>query len=80
MKNMYQMSEPKLKPCPFCGSVNLDTEAPYVTCRDCFCEGPPNLDGEQIKVWNKREEVGNETPVCVCEQIEKQGESNEKAD
>ncbi len=55
---------PPLKPCPFCGSDNLDIERAalhYVKCKDCITLGPSN-DGETdisaIAAWNKRSTNG----------------------
>lgn len=48
----------KLKPCPFCGSNDLDIERKclfFVTCYKCDCEGPAKKDKEEaIDAWNKR--------------------------
>ena len=52
------MSE-EIKPCPFCGSEDVEVFSNYgryfVTCCDCGSEGP-NKEGkeEAIKGWNQR--------------------------
>jgi Lar family restriction alleviation protein len=57
------MSNETLKPCPFCGSENIEI-APigeYVFCNDCYTIGPQehgNTSEEKIQraiaAWNKR--------------------------
>lgn len=53
----------KLKPCPFCESINLrelenDRGDYIVYCVDCGADGPPSLKQgtkeEAVKLWNKR--------------------------
>jgi Lar family restriction alleviation protein len=54
------MSE--LKPCPFCGSKNIEItgrDKCWIRCNNCGCEGPTpaNLwptDMEAIEAWNMR--------------------------
>lgn len=49
------MTEPKLKPCPFCGSEDLKAFIPYVRCLACFATGPERLtQAEAIAAWNQR--------------------------
>lgn len=48
-----------LKPCPFCGSEDLDLPDEFTSriyCRNCCAEGPfTNEDIEKsIELWNKR--------------------------
>jgi Lar family restriction alleviation protein len=49
-----------LKPCPFCGAVNLRIDdagpsAVSVMCLECRVEGPPADTGEQAgQLWNRR--------------------------
>lgn len=47
-----------LKPCPFCGSKNLEvhTFSFYVKCEECGGEGPWNdySEDDAISDWNKR--------------------------
>jgi len=60
----------KLKPCPFCGSVDLDTgyvmpiEGPcyrYVYCKNCGSHGPQEpkatTEAKAIKLWNERHTI-----------------------
>jgi len=67
---MPEEIENPLKPCPFCGSheidIDEDTSGVYVCCDDCFCRGPSafvgcrngsdeiDLEGEAIRDWNER--------------------------
>lgn len=48
----------ELKPCPFCGSKDLQmhTCSFYVQCKQCCADGPWNDDGEEaaIEDWNAR--------------------------
>lgn len=65
------MSE-KLKPCPFCGSDDLEINGSpamfWVTCNKCNCEGPYFTNrGEVMRSknkaaewWNERKGVGGE--------------------
>ena len=56
----------KLKPCPFCGSTDIDTYETdtgimglrgyhYVMCGDCYAE-TSKMDKKQdaVKLWNRR--------------------------
>lgn len=52
----------KLKPCPFCGSTNVEI-SPYggakaVACMDCFCRSEifegENTKEKAIAAWNRR--------------------------
>jgi len=54
-----------LKPCPFCGSKNIESWESEnlnkhemiwcVFCVDCKCEGPESLvEVEAIQLWNNR--------------------------
>lgn len=49
----------ELKPCPFCGSVNVEI-SPYdgknvVICMNCFCKNSGNVDLKKSKeTWNRR--------------------------
>jgi hypothetical protein len=53
-----------LKPCPFCGSSDLDVFANTVSCDQCGCDGP-RQDGPEmycdrriaIEAWNRRAEI-----------------------
>jgi transcription initiation factor TFIIIB Brf1 subunit/transcription initiation factor TFIIB len=60
----------EIKPCPFCGSTNIDFKtkngAPNcLVCEDCGCTGPEahakidnwefsTIPSELIELWNKR--------------------------
>ena len=44
----------KLKPCPFCGSDNLEEHNFYITCLDCQADGPFAYDTTAIEAWNTR--------------------------
>jgi Lar family restriction alleviation protein len=51
----------ELKPCPFCGSEDLDIESgydhAYVICERCETEGPAISNGsalEACEAWNTR--------------------------
>ena len=67
------MTTPKLKPCPFCGRVkSLEIEHRtgniFVTCGNCYAEGPGTAEGfscakkygrietdeQAIAAWNRR--------------------------
>ena len=56
-----------IKPCPFCGGIDLVHErqgpsAHYIYCDGCRCEGPgARLFGEAIKLWNTRDGKMEET-------------------
>ena len=61
------MGEIKLKPCPFCGSHNLNCVVKeyccYVQCNDCGANGGKRImDGEKaVEAWNKRVVEDGET-------------------
>ena len=50
----------KLKPCPFCGSTDVEIETPYervhqVGCQECDGRGMQSMDVELcIEAWNTR--------------------------
>ena len=48
-----------LKPCPFCGSLDLDVfhnnDSDYVHCNQCFTDGPGAMD--PVAAWNTRADV-----------------------
>lgn len=55
--------EPKIKPCPCCGSNKIliwndkttDVEGPYVICRNCNMQTPQcSSEEEALAVWNNR--------------------------
>ena len=52
--------QPKLKPCPFCGSENVrdnyDSGYFWVECVDCGCDGPRSFENYEwaIEKWNRR--------------------------
>lgn len=49
----------KLKPCPFCGSVDVSIlMQSLISCRQCEAEGPPSdTEEEAIAAWNRREHL-----------------------
>lgn len=51
------MPEIQLKPCPFCGSKNLDMDSDYehwvVVCKDCMAAGPSSFEKTLAALyWN----------------------------
>lgn len=62
------MTEPKLKPCPFCGGTATIfmtdgeySDACYICCDDCGCGIPlHNTERDAIERWNRRVESDNE--------------------
>jgi len=42
-----------LKPCPFCGSTNLDVTQ-WVECNGCGAFGPTPADSGDLSNWNTR--------------------------
>lgn len=64
------MTEPKIKPCPFCGSKETDCNGHYVSCADCHASGPdeplPDRDWV-IQRWNRRplEEASEERELAT---------------
>jgi len=47
--------ETSLKPCPFCGSANIDTTQDDPACADCWAQGPQPRAGESgVAAWNRR--------------------------
>jgi len=53
------MGSESLKPCPFCGSTNLEQSANEVACDDCggavILGWSPSITGEQVAAaWNRR--------------------------
>lgn len=51
----------ELKPCPFCGSTDIEVEGcvDYIVCRNCGCFGPdskPYTFDAAIERWNTRAE------------------------
>lgn len=51
----------KLKPCPFCGSEELNPwfnpsiDETQIVCADCVCMGPAAIDAEEAaRLWNER--------------------------
>lgn len=67
-----------LKPCPFCGSIDVQINNAwphYVFCADCNAEVRSLLyakEGEREAVdrWNRREETSRGTVVCVVKDDE----------
>ena len=50
---------PKRKPCPFCGSTNIDRLAAgmvyWLYCRDCKGAGPSAIGkADAVEAWNQR--------------------------
>ena len=58
----------KLKPCPFCGSEDLEDRRGFIKCNSCGVEGPVFAIGgkhddvrkEAIAAWNKRQGENDE--------------------
>jgi Lar family restriction alleviation protein len=57
------MTEPELKPCPFCngkplyctGIFGMSGHGYYIQCNDCGAESHMDIDDKQaIEAWNKR--------------------------
>lgn len=55
---------PDLKPCPFCGSTNVDhnldrNDGYYgVECEDCYAQGSTSTwEKTAVKYWNTRSEL-----------------------
>lgn len=52
-----------LKPCPFCGSSDIQKAARrdfpvFTECRQCYTTGPAKLTGREADTaWNQRAEV-----------------------
>ena len=70
------MSEPSLKPCPFCGDTALEVaqggDRHWVMCHGCHAEGPMRDDeAAAVEAWNRRTPAPGATPavptpdVCV---------------
>ncbi len=61
------MSEIKLKPCPFCGSDNVDiykhkNENKCVVCYKCYSgSGNYMTDDLAVEAWNRRADERTET-------------------
>ena len=65
------MSEPKLKPCPFCGGNDEDSmigfiKTPYawaVACLACQAQGPLTFPKQgAIAAWNRRAKMEGRKP------------------
>ena len=72
-----------LKPCPFCGSINVRAHPNAVDCKDCSATGPdlghvgPNYYdcADAVQLWNTRPDktailAAMEECAKVCEEIE----------
>jgi Lar family restriction alleviation protein len=65
------MTEPKLKPCPWCGGEvvmprNIGAAFHWVDCVECLADGPKTATrAEAIAAWNRR------TPAVSREELEK---------
>lgn len=77
------MSEVKLKPCPFCGSEDLEIEYSClglrgkrfadVACVECGVTMHGDCDEEAIQHWNRRY---TEKPSRISENAPNSGENN----
>lgn len=56
----YELKQDDLAACPFCGSIDQDTnsngmESTFVMCNNCGAEGPPMpTEDEAITAWFTR--------------------------
>jgi hypothetical protein len=61
----------KLRPCPFCGSTDVEISSSWVFCRQCEVDGP-NLHHPQTNPRPSKEEVAaawnerNPDPITVA--------------
>lgn len=59
----------KLRPCPFCGSTNVEEWGNYVRCNDCLADGPFIYGAEEAAgKWNKRST--DDVMLDVADEIE----------
>lgn len=50
----------KFKPCPFCGSLNLNAGDHFIICFTCHSAGPfANSKEEAVLLWNHAPRVGD---------------------
>jgi Lar family restriction alleviation protein len=58
------VTEPKMKPCPFCGAIEPEIQLRaygasyyFVQCNNCSADGPDEMNQESsIASWNRRVE------------------------
>ena len=57
------MSKPELKPCPFCGCIEIDDELNMI-CFECDTIGPQaKTRADAIKSWNTRAESAKDMEI-----------------
>lgn len=45
-----------VRPCPFCGSQDLDLSGWAVECNECGTQGPLGKGSNAIELWERREQ------------------------
>ncbi len=62
----------KLKPCPFCGSLQVAVVFGAVRCGNCGCTGPGAMtDDQACSRWNQRVRLPVEHQPEKLDEIEK---------
>jgi Lar family restriction alleviation protein len=62
-KRKSEMSKFKLKPCPFCGSTNIEHSKIwiFIACNNCKAQISRPSEKEAVEAWNRRAENIKET-------------------